>query len=72
MLISVVVFTFEVFLRHLRMSISYQKAGAYVPMSSRIRILLRRRRPDEPSNRPPCRPSPGADEAGGHGGGRSK
>ena len=54
------------------MSVSYSEAGAYVPTFSRFRIPLRRRLPHEPSSRPPCRPSPGAVEAGGHGGGRNK
>ena len=49
------------------MSVSYSEAGAYVPTFSRFRITLRRRRPHQPSGRPPCRPSPGAVEAGGHG-----
>ena len=35
-------------------------------------IPLRRRRPHDPASTPPCRPSPGAVEAGGHGGGRGK
>ena len=39
------------------------------PTFLRFGIPLRRRRPHEPSSRPP---SPGAVEAGGHGGGRSK
>ena len=54
------------------MSVSYSEAGAYVPTFSRFRIPLRRRLPHEPSSRPPCRPSPGAVEAGGHGGARNK
>ena len=54
------------------MSVSYPVAGAYVPTFSRIGITLRRRRPHESSSRPPCRPFPGAVEAGGHGGKRSK
>ena len=57
----------------LRMSVSYPEAGAYVPTLYRLRVIsLRRRRRHEPSSRPPCRPSPGAVETGGHGGGRSK
>ena len=43
-----------------------------VPTFSRFDILLRLRRPHEPSSRPPGRPSPGEVEAGGHGSGRSK
>ena len=60
------------FPHRLRMSVSYPEAGAYVPTFSRIGITLRRRRPHESSSRPPCRPFPGAVEAGGHGGKRSK
>ena len=39
---------------------------------SRFRILLRLRRPHEPSSRPLGRPSSGEVEAGGHGSGRNK
>ena len=49
------------------MSVSYSEAGAHVSMFSRFCIPLRRRRPHEPSSRPPCRPSPGAVETGGTG-----
>ena len=54
------------------MSVSHLEAGAYVPTPNRFRMLLRLRRPHKASSRPPCRPSPGAVEAGEHGGGRSK
>ena len=48
------------------MSVSYSKTAAHVPTFNLFRIPLRRRRPHEPSSRPPFRPSPGAVEAGGH------
>ena len=54
------------------MSISYSEAGMNVPAFSRFRILVRLRRPHEPSSRPPGRPSPGEVEADRHGSGRSK
>ena len=54
------------------MNVSYSEAGAYVPTFSRFRITLRRRRPHDPSSRPPSRPSRGAVKAGGYGGERSK
>ena len=38
----------------------------------RYGIFLRRCRPHEPSRKPQGTPSPGAVEAGGHGGGKSK
>ena len=60
------------FPHHLRVSVSYSEAGMNVPPFSRFRILLRLRRPQEPSSRPPGRPSPGEVEAGGHGSGRNK
>ena len=47
------------FPHRLQMSVSYS-AGAYVPTFSRFRITLRRRRPHEPSSRPPCRRLPTA------------
>ena len=43
-----------------------------MPTFSRSGILLRLRRPHEPSIRPPGRASPGEVEAGGHGNGKSK
>ena len=71
-LLSVIVCTIEYLPHRLRMSVSYSEAGAYVPAFSRFRIPLRPRRPHEPSGRPPCRPSPGAVEAGWHSRGISK
>ena len=53
------------FPHRLRMSVSYSKPGAYVLTLNRFRIPLQRRRPPEPSSRPPCRSSPGAVKAGG-------
>ena len=38
------------------MSVSYSEAGMNLPTFSQFRILLRLRRPHEPSNRPPGRP----------------
>ena len=55
----------------LRMSVSYYEARINVPTFCRFRKLVRLRQPHEASNRPPCRPSPGEVEAGGHGNGRS-
>ena len=53
-------------------SLNGSNKRAYMPTFSRFGILLRLRRPHEPSSRPPGRPSPGEVEAGGHGSGRSK
>ena len=39
------------FPHHLRVSVSYSEAGMNVPPFSRFRILLRLRRPQEPSSR---------------------
>ena len=60
------------FPHHIRMSVSYSQAGMNVPTFSRFSILLRSRRPHEPSSRPPGRTSSGEVEAGGYGSGRSK
>ena len=49
------------------MSNSYSEAGMDVPTFNRFRILLRLRRPQEPSSRPPGRPAPGEVEADRHG-----
>ena len=47
------------------------RADVYIIAVSHT-YTLRRRRPHEPSSRPPCRPFPDAVEPGGHGGGKSK
>ena len=54
------------------MSISFSEAGTNVPTFGRFRILMRLRRPHEPSSRPPGRPSPGELETGRHGSRRRK
>ena len=59
------------FLHRLRMSVSCSEAGAYLLTFNRFRITLQRRRPHEPSSRPPCRPFWVAVKAGWHGGRRS-
>ena len=51
---------------------SSSKRAYMMPTFSRFGILLRIRRPHEPSSRPPGRPSPGDADAGGHGSGRSQ
>ena len=61
------------FFRHrLRMSVSFSEAGISVTTFSRFIILLRLRRPHEPSSRPSVRPSPGVVGRGEHGSERSK
>ena len=51
---------------------SSSKRAYMMPTFSRFGILLRIRRPHEPSSRPPGRPSPGEVETGGYDSGRGK
>ena len=60
------------FPHRLRMSVSHSGTGMNMSTFSRFRMLLRLRRPHEPSSRPPGRRSPGGVEAGRHSSGRSK
>ena len=61
MRLSVVVYTIEVFFHTALVGGAFHiQNRVHVPTFGRVRIPLRRRRPREPSSRPPCRLSSGA------------